>query len=184
MQNSVRGVFIPVPNGPDKPTGCQRFPVLTSPGTLGANPAASLSVEPPPPDPVTQRACALIWTEAKHKTKAGQRFLTLLGVTSEANAIEDVVVEEVRRSAPVRAKRRGISCAARRRSKPAGAWRAVSRQVSTSGGIAERCRRTWWPGVAKPYNYYAEGDIQDCAVKSPSSLCYETSRTPDAHPAV
>ena len=55
--------------------------------------ALSARVEPPPPDPVTQRACVLIWTEAKHKTKAGQRFLMLLGVTSEVNAIEEVVVK-------------------------------------------------------------------------------------------
>jgi hypothetical protein len=54
--------------------------------------ALSARIEPPPPDPVLDRPCGLIWTDENHKFTAGQRLLALLGVTKEAHATKDVTV--------------------------------------------------------------------------------------------
>ena len=53
----------------------------------------SARIEPPPPDPVLDRPCVLIWTDENHKVTAGQRFLALLGETKEAHATKDVTVD-------------------------------------------------------------------------------------------
>jgi hypothetical protein len=54
--------------------------------------AASSRLESPPPDPLAERPCVLIWTEARHKAESGERFLKLLGIGSESGNSEEVVV--------------------------------------------------------------------------------------------
>ncbi len=57
--------------------------------------ALSLSarIEPPPPDPVTGRPCVLLWSADRPTRPAPKRFLARLGMKTEANTIEDVVVD-------------------------------------------------------------------------------------------
>ena len=131
--------------------------------------ALSLSarIEPPPPDPIPDRPCVLLWggeysvppAPSPPANPSPARFLKLLGVAASAGDAEDIEVDwrtaADRRTAPV-----GVACAARgdyrgRLPEGRGQGRALASRASSVRArrrFGARCGKTWRQSAGVPLN--------------------------------